>query len=83
MLKRAARILPIVRSQIRFGVSCDSVFSSDFEIRQDLCSFSEKVSRSPFRLRLRIALTPAVAIEGEGGRGAPPFVDPERSFLEA
>src|SRR5260370_15858641 len=36
---------------------------------------------SPFRLRLRIALTYAGAIEGEGGRGGPPSVEPELSFL--
>src|SRR5258708_29755668 len=34
---------------------------------------------SPFRLRLRIALTEAGAIEGEGGRGGPPSVEPELS----
>ena len=32
---------------------------------------SPKVSLSPFRLRLRIALTRAVAIEGERGWGDP------------
>src|SRR5204862_4051062 len=34
---------------------------------------------SPFRLRLRIALTQAGAIEGEGERGDPPSVEPELS----
>src|ERR1700686_1919760 len=36
---------------------------------------------SPFRLRLRIALTLRGAIEGEGGGGGPPSVEPELSFL--
>ena len=38
-----------------------------------------KDSLSPFRHRLRIALTPAAAIEGDGGRGDIPFGEPELS----
>ena len=34
-------------------------------------NFFPEVALSPFRHRLRIALTPAAAIEGDGGGGEP------------
>ena len=42
-------------------------------------NFFPEVALSPFRHRLRIALTPAAAIEGDGGRGDIPFGEPELS----